>query len=50
MMEQVAIYEKHSIEIVMFSGCDVFATAWFGSDIDGDAEDEFGIKPDLKDS
>lgn len=50
MMNQITVYEKHSIEIILLSDYDVFATAWFGSDIDGDAEDEFSIKPTLVDS
>lgn len=50
MRVRIRMYEKHSVEIIMFSGYDVFATAWFGSDIDGDAEDEFSIKPELADS
>ncbi len=50
MRVRIRMYEKHSVEIIMFSGYDVFAEAEFGSDTDEDIYDEFSIKPELADS
>lgn len=43
------MYQKHQINMVIFSGSDVFVTAGFASDTDEDIYDEFSIKPNMSD-
>lgn len=43
------MYEKYSMEIILFTSKDVFAD-WDGSIIDGDHTDPWSLKPERSDS
>lgn len=44
------MYEKHSMNIVLFTSKDVFANNWDGSTVEGDDEDQWSLKPNRSDS